>query len=99
MEVSNPSLHLRSMLRELNMKDSLLATLNDLLFALLFLLCRLIVGPPLVWRTVVNDSNTYIVKAGALGIFIVSVMWGWRIIMMIVRTVKKLFGGAKAKKV
>ena len=99
MEVSNPSLHLRSMLRELNMKDSLLATLNDLLFALLFLLCRLIVGPPLVWRTVVHDSNTYIVKAGALGIFVVSVMWGWRIIMMIVRTVKKLFGGAKAKKV
>jgi hypothetical protein len=98
MEVSNPSLHARFMLRELGMKDSLVSTLNDLVFALLFLFCRLIVGPPLVWRTIVNESNTYIVKAGALGILVVSVMWGWRIIMMIVRTCKKLFGGGKKDK-
>jgi hypothetical protein len=97
MEVSNPSLHLRTLLREMNMKDSVLATLNDLTFALLFLFCRLIVGPPLVYKTVVNESNTYIVKIGALGILIVSLMWGWKIIMMIVRNVRKLFGGAKAK--
>jgi len=97
MEVSNPSLHLRTMLRELNMKDSLLATVNDLVFALLFLFCRLIVGPPLVYKTVVNKSNTYLVKAGALGILIVSLMWGWKIIMMIVRTVGKLAGGGSKK--
>ena len=66
--------------------------------AILFLFCRLIVGPPLVYKTVVNESNTYIVKIGALGILIVSLMWGWKIIMMIVRNVRKLFGGAKAKK-
>jgi len=98
MEVSNPSLHARFLFRELGMKDSLVSTLNDLVFALLFLFCRLIVGPPLVWQTVTNQSNTYIVKAGALGILVVSLMWGWRIVMMIVRTLKKLSGGGKKEK-
>ena len=98
MEVSNPSLHLRSLLRELDMKDSVLASVNDLIFALLFLFCRLVVGPPLVYKTVVNKDNTYLVKAGALGILIVSLMWAWKIIMMIVRTSKKLAGGSKPKK-
>jgi len=74
------------------------STLNDLVFALLFLFCRLIVGPPLVWQTLTNQSNTYIVKAGALGILVVSLMWGWRIVMMIVRTLKKLSGGGKKEK-
>lgn len=99
MEVSNSSLYLCFMLCELNMKDSFLVMLNDLLFVLLFLFCWFIVGLLLVWWTVVNDSNTYIVKAGVFGIFVVFVMWGWCIIMMIVCMVKKLFGGVKVKKV
>ena len=85
-------------LRELGMKESVLATVNDLVFAILFLVCRLVIGTPLVWRTVTCETNAYIVKAGGLGILIVSLMWGWRIVMMIVRTSKALLFGKKTKK-
>jgi hypothetical protein len=98
MEVSNPSLHARFLLRELGMKESVLATVNDLVFAILFLVCRLVIGPPLVWRTVTCETNAYIVKAGGLGILIVSLMWGWRIVMMMVRTSRALLFGKKTKK-
>ena len=98
MEVSNPSLHARFLLRELGMKESVLATVNDLVFAILFLVCRLVIGPPLVWRTVTCETNAYIVKAGGLGILVVSLMWGWRIVMMMVRTSKALLFGKKPKK-
>ena len=59
MEVSNPSLHLRSLLREMRMKDSMFSTLNDLLFAGLFLVCRLVLGPPLVYKTLTCKKQRF----------------------------------------
>jgi hypothetical protein len=40
MEVSNPSLHLRTLLIEMGLKNTTLSSLNNLVFALVFLLCR-----------------------------------------------------------
>ena len=98
MEVSNPCLHGRFILRELGMKESVLSTLNDLIFAMLFLICRLVIGPPLVWKTVMCKTNTYIVKAGGLGILVVSLLWGSKIVVMLTRAGKTLVFGKKPKK-
>jgi len=92
MEVSNPSLHLRTLLIEMGLKNTTLSSLNNLVFALVFLLCRLVIGPPLVYKTLVCPDNEYIVKAGGFGILAVSIMWGWKIIMMFVKEAKKLTG-------
>ena len=54
---------------------------------------RLVIGPPLVWKTLACPYNDYIVKAGGFGILAMSAMWG----MSIVKEVKKLTGGGKAK--
>lgn len=40
MEVSNPSLHLRTLLIEMGLKNSTLFSINNLIFALVFLVCR-----------------------------------------------------------
>ena len=92
MEVSNPSLHLRALLREMRMKDSMFSTLNDLLFAGLFLVCRLVLGPPLVYKTLTCKNSDLLVKIGAFGILAVSVLWGWKIIKMFISKAKKLLG-------
>ena len=97
MEVSNPSLHLRTVFIEMGLKTSMLASINSLVFALMFLVCRLVIGPPLVWKTLASPDNDYIVKAGGFGILAVSVFWGMSIIRIIVKEVKKLMGGGKAK--
>lgn len=97
MEVSNPSLHLRTVFIEMGLKTSMLASINSLVFALMFLVCRLVIGPPLVWKTLASPDNDYIVKAGGFGILAVSVFWGTSIIKIIVKEVKKLMGGGKAK--
>ena len=97
MEVSNPSLHLRTVLIDMGLKTSSLASVNSLVFALMFLVCRLVIGPPLVWKTLASPDNDYIVKAGGFGILAVSVFWGMSIIRIIVKEVKKLMGGGKAK--
>jgi hypothetical protein len=97
MEVSNPSLHLRTVLIDMGLKTSSLASVNSLVFALMFLVCRLVIGPPLVWKTLACPDNDYIVKAGGFGILAMSVMWGMSIIRIIVKEVKKLTGGGKAK--
>lgn len=62
---------------------------------------RLVIGPPLVYKTLVCPTNDFIVKAGGFGILAVSVMWGWKIIMMFVKEAKKLLGvggGGKTEK-
>lgn len=99
MEVSNPSLHLRTLLIEMGLKNSTIFSLNNLIFALVFLVCRLLVGPPLVYKTVMCPDNDPIVKAGGLGILVVSIMWGRKIIMMVLKEAKKLLGvGGEGKK-
>mmetsp|Transcript_25904 Transcript_25904/g.63761 ORF Transcript_25904/g.63761 Transcript_25904/m.63761 type:complete len:254 (+) Transcript_25904:82-843(+) len=92
MEVSNPSLHLRTLLLEMGLKSSTIFSLNNLIFALVFLVCRLLIGPPLVYKTIACPDNEYIVKLGGFGIMAVSIMWGWKIIMMFVKELKKLLG-------
>jgi TLC domain len=67
-EVSTPCLHMRSIFREIGMGGTAIADANDIAFAGLFLLCRNVMGAPLVYWTVVSDRLPIMVQAGALGI-------------------------------
>lgn len=96
-EMSSPSLHLRAVLLELGIKDGVFASINNLLFAVVFLVNRLVISPLLVWKTLACAHNAYVVKAGSFGIVAVSLMWGWKIVRMVVKEVRKLveLGGKK----
>ncbi len=95
MEVSNPSMHLNQLLKELGTANSTLGVANQAraachacqparalsarrvqaLFALLFFVCRLLVGPFVVYATLVSPTTPTVVKAGGAGILIVSLVW------------------------
>jgi len=91
MEVSNPSMHLIQMMKEVGLADTRLALANQaraelpqapqpahtpqLLFALLFFVCRLCVGPLVVAATLRSPTTPLVVKAGGAGILLVSLVW------------------------
>lgn len=91
MEVSNPSMHLNQLLKELGKSDTSLALANQLLFALVFFVFRLLVGPVVVWATVVSPLSPLIVKIGGVGILAVSLVWFKK-----ARARRSLRGGAGA---
>lgn len=83
MEFSNPFLHSRNILKEFGLKDSGLAALNDIVFFLSFVLCRLVVGPFVVYYTVASTTSSNVVKVGGTAILLVSVFWAWQILSVI----------------
>lgn len=48
-------------------------------------MARILLGPPLTYYTVVNKDSHVLVKAGALGILVVSLLWFHKIISMVTR--------------
>ena len=69
-------------------------------FALLFFACRLVAGPFVVHATVMSPTTPAVVKAGGVGILVVSLLW-FRTIASIalykMRKGGKAKGGKKAK--
>ncbi|KAL3162496.1 hypothetical protein ABBQ32_010157 [Trebouxia sp. C0010 RCD-2024] len=65
MEISNPFLHGRFLLK--------------LVFAISFFVCRLLIGPVVVYYTWVCPSSPTIVKVGGIGIQVVSLFWFYKI--------------------
>ncbi|KAH7432120.1 hypothetical protein KP509_07G009200 [Ceratopteris richardii] len=87
-ELSNPFMHARELLKELGLKDTTLALLNDICFALVFGFARVVLGPYLVYLTVFAD-NPLMVKIGALGIQFISIFWFYKIARMAVYKLSK----------
>lgn len=48
----------------------------------MFFVARIILGPPLVYYTIINPDSHVLVKAGALGILLVSLLWFKKIVRM-----------------
>jgi TLC domain len=96
MELSNPFMHLIHMLRELNYGDTAVSQYNKMAFALVFFLCRIVFGPVVVYQTIVSPTSHWIVKAGAAGIQLVSVLWFHKIVGMAMRSSKKSSDAAAA---
>ena len=97
MEVSNPCMHTIQLLKELGRSGSTLAVANQLLFAVLFFVCRLVVGPVVVYATVASPSTPLIVKAGGVGILAVSLIWFRKIVAVALHKSRKAAGKAAGK--
>ncbi|GLJ19312.1 hypothetical protein SUGI_0347660 [Cryptomeria japonica] len=82
MEISNPFMHMRELLKELGYKDSDLSLVNDICFALIFSIARLIMGPYLTYLTL-TAINPFIIKATAFGLQVVSIFWFYKIVRMV----------------
>jgi hypothetical protein len=82
MEISNPFMHLRFLLREAGRGKGFLADVNDLIFVSTFLLSRNVLGVPVVYYTVISPSTPLLVKAGGLGILLVSWFWTGKLLKM-----------------
>ena len=91
MEVSNPFMHGRFLMKELGIKDTPLNVANDVLFAAIFFLCRILLGPVQVHAMLVDDRTPLPVKAGGVGIQLISFYWFY----LIVKMARKTLAGPK----
>jgi uncharacterized protein (DUF983 family) len=66
-------------------------------FALIFTVARIVFGPFLTYYTVVNPDSHVLVKVGAVGILIVSLLWFHKIVSMVTRSKKDKKGGDAAQ--
>ncbi len=67
----------------------LTSTLAQLLFALLFFVCRLVAGPLVVYATVTSPTTPMVVKAGGVGILVVSLVWFQKIAAIALHKLRK----------
>ena len=67
-EVSNPAMHIRTMLCNLGMRYTLLHDFCEILYFFMFFVGRVIVGHPVVYNVVVCESANILAKLVALGI-------------------------------
>ncbi|RZC85674.1 hypothetical protein C5167_026346 [Papaver somniferum] len=81
-EISSPFLHARELLRELGYKDTDLNLLADILFAVIFSIARMGVGPYITYITLSAD-NPLLIKIMGSGLQLVSAFWFYKIVMMV----------------
>eukprot|EP00271_Cylindrocystis_brebissonii_P009958 TRINITY_DN2576_c0_g1_i1.p1 TRINITY_DN2576_c0_g1~~TRINITY_DN2576_c0_g1_i1.p1 ORF type:complete len:259 (-),score=31.69 TRINITY_DN2576_c0_g1_i1:435-1211(-) len=104
MELSNPFMHARELLKEIKGQQKgqasggagVLSTVNDLLFALTFTFARMVVGPYVVYYTLKAEDSPIPIKMGAVGIQVVSLFWFYKILRVVYYKVIK--GGKKGPK-
>jgi hypothetical protein len=89
MEISNPFMHLRFLLREAGWGHGAYADVNDLIFVCTFLLGRNVLGIPVVYYTMISSRTPWLVKAGGLGILVVSWFWAGKLLKMARRKFQK----------
>ncbi|GAB5033001.1 Hypothetical protein NocV09_01101910 [Nannochloropsis oceanica] len=91
MEVSNPFMHMIHIFRELGYNDSPVAEANKALFAIIFTFARIVAGPVLTYYSMICPRTHWVIKVGACGILLVSLLWFSKIVAML----GKVFGGGK----
>ena len=70
------------MVQEVGKQNTKVALTNDLLFASTFFVCRLLVGPVVVFYTLKSRTSPRIVKFGGAGIQCVSLFWFYKIVQV-----------------
>lgn len=89
MEISNPFMHMIQLFKELKMGDSTVAKYNRYIFALIFFIARIVLGPFLCYYTVVSEDSPLLVKAGGVGIMAISLVFFQQIIQSVLRSAGK----------
>ena len=82
-EVSNPFLILRTILKILGKKDSTIYKVNDMVFAVIFLIARVLLTPFFLIYMFEGHNVIYSIKLGVSFILYVQLLWAYRIIYLI----------------
>lgn len=82
MEISNPLLHLQSYYSETGQSGTTAANVVNVLFALSFLGCRVVIGPILAYTAFVCPTSHIVVKAGGLGVQTMSFIWAFHLLQV-----------------
>ncbi|CDW79429.1 UNKNOWN [Stylonychia lemnae] len=96
-EVSNPFLQIRTALRIVKKSDTWYYKLNDKIFAVVFILARLIVSPILLFYTFEGDNTTTFLKLGFASVTFIQFFWGMKILYNIGVMVKEHFDELESK--
>ncbi|XP_028766131.1 transmembrane protein 136 [Neltuma alba] len=87
-EMSSPFLHLRELLKEMGYRDTAINLAADILFAAIFTVARMVVGPYITYTTL-SAENPPMIKAMGLGLQLLSAFWFFKIARMIKYKLKK----------
>ena len=98
MELTNPFLHARTIMKEMEVDDPALTAANDAAFAVLFFLMRIVLGPVIVYHTFVNEDTNDFVKLGGLAIQLLSLFWFYKIVKIAVYKSRRRTAAASGKK-
>lgn len=90
-EASNPYLVIRTTLRITGKKQTSLYANNDLVFAAVFLLMRLIICPLLLLMCFESPHCIYAAKLGVCIVLFVSLLWAYKIFKGIFELIKKSY--------
>ena len=82
-EISNPFLQYRYLMRKSSFKNTCYYAINDVLFVLVFSLCRMILMPMMLWWYFSNPAADYFVFLIGMGLYVISWVW-WVMIVKFV---------------
>jgi len=69
-ELSNPFMHIRCILRSYGLRYSKSYEAMEIIFMVLYIYGRLILGPYIVWTTLSCSQNHFIVRLASLGLLL-----------------------------
>ena len=84
-ELTNPSVHLRWMLRSLELHNSRLAVINEIVFVLVFFVNRMFLGTYVIYTLIVAENTAWFVKIGAAAFQIINSLFSYQLAQMVVR--------------
>lgn len=98
-EMSNPTLILRTLLKLKGLKNTTVYMVNDIIFAVSFILLRMFLTPPLLIYLLEGDKVIYAVKFGVTFVLYVQLFWCYRILFIVAETLKDLYEKKLERKV
>lgn len=88
-EVSNPFLIFRTVLKIMGMKDTSVYAVNDIIFASVFLLVRMLLTPLALVYMYEGSKVLFAAKIGISFVLYIQLFWCYRIIYLILEKVQK----------
>ena len=85
MEITNPMLHGRTLMKELKITNKLITSANEASFAVLFFIFRIIIGPIIMLNVLFRKRVLLVVKLGGLAIQLISCFWFYKIVQIAIK--------------
>ena len=89
MELTNPLLHFRWFLRSMGLHETRLAFINELVFAVLFLVLRMALGSYTMYVIIINNDTHIFLKFGTICMQTVNAVFSYQILKLMYRKLLK----------